>query len=406
MSDMAAGEFRRGWQVLLAAAAGVASGLSAVPFYSLSSFIAPLQHEFGWSRGAIGVAGTIVVVGNFFTGPIVGHFCDRYGVRRLAIPSIVLLSAALAALRFMGGPLLSLYGGYTLVVIGGAATTSVAYTRIVNTWFKRSRGLALGITMAGSGVTAIVLPLLLSRVIGESGWQAGYFACALATLIPLPLIWRLLRERPVSAASAAALSYGLSPGAALRSRHFWTMAAAAMLFSPAISAVVIHLQPILADIGLSAPKAARSAALLGVGIIMGRFIAGSLLDRVHGPWVALMLFTTPAIGYLILYYQWISLAPLAVLIVGMSLGAEGDVFAYFTARYFGLRSYAELFGWMFGFMCLAGAAGPLFILVLPAVGGYAVALRIFAAQCILAALLLGSLGRYPDWSREANAIRA
>jgi MFS family permease len=406
MSGALPGEFGRGWRVLLAAATGVACGLSGIPFYALSSFIAPLHADFGWTRGEIGIAGTILVVGNFFTGPIVGHFCDRYGARRLVLPSAVLLALATAGLRFIGGPLLTLYGGYALVVIVGAATTSVTYTRVVTTWFKRSRGLALGITMAGSGVIAIVTPLLMAQVIGGFGWRAGYLVCALVTLIPVPLIALLLRERPQSRIDADRPVPGATPGAAVRDRRFWTLVAAAALFSPAISAVVIHLQPILADIGLSTPRAASCAALLGVGIILGRFLSGSLLDRLYGPLVAMILFLMPAAGYLLLYSQWVSLAPIAVLIVGMSLGAEGDVFAYFISRYFGLRSYAELFGWIFGVMCLGGALGPLLILMLPVNHGYGVALRLFACLCVAAALLLGTLGRYPDWDTEdAGAAR-
>jgi predicted MFS family arabinose efflux permease len=158
------------------------------------------------------------------------------------------------------------------------------------------------------------------------------------------------------------MAWGAAPGDAIRDHRFWTMAAAALLFSPAISAVVIHLQPILTDMGLSPRSIAPCAALLGVGIILGRFLSGSLLDHFYGPVVAMLLFVMPAVGYLMLYSQWLSLAPFAVLIVGMSLGAEGDVFAYFISRYFGLRSYAELFGWIFGVMCLAGGLGPLLIL--------------------------------------------
>jgi len=395
MSGEAPGEFARGWRVLLAAATGVACGLSGIPFYALSSFIAPLHADFGWTRGEIGVAGTILVVGNFFTGPIVGHICDRYGARRLVLPSIALLALATAGLRFIGGPLLTLYGGYALVVIVGAATTSVTYTRVVTTWFNRSRGLALGITMAGSGVIAIFTPLLMAQVIGSFGWRAAYLACGLITLIPIPLIALSLRE--LGRGETASAVSGAMPRAAVRDRRFWTLVAAAALISPAISAVVIHLQPILADIGLSAPRAARSAALLGVGIILGRFLSGSLLDRFNGPVVAMLLFLMPAAGYLLLYSQWSAVVPAAVLIVGMSLGAEGDVFAFFISRYFGLRSYAELFGWIFGVMCLGGAAGPLIILMLPVSHGYGVALRLFACLCVAAALLLRTLGRYPHW---------
>ena len=51
------------------------------------------------------------------------------------------------------------------VDIAGAATTAVACSRIVNTWFGKSRGLAPGITMADTGVTAFLLPLIRHRVI-------------------------------------------------------------------------------------------------------------------------------------------------------------------------------------------------------------------------------------------------
>ena len=120
----------------------------------------------------------------------------------------------------------------------------------------------------------------------------------------------------------------------------------------------------------------------------------------------MILFMMPAAGYLLLYSQWTPAVPIAVLIVGMSLGSEGDVFAYFISRYFGLRSYAELFGWMFGVMCLGGAIGPLLILVLPVTQGYGTALRIFSGLCVAAALLLGTLGKYPAWNQQAAANEA
>ncbi len=257
MSKLSIGEFRRGWRPLLAAVVGMAFGLSAVPYYSISSFMAPLHAEFGWSVNAIGLAGAIVSAGNFFTGPFVGRF--------------------------------------------------------------------------------------------------------------------------------------------------WLIAVGASIYSLAIGAVMLHLQPILKEIGWTGTGAAGAASMLGIGIILGRFLAGSLLDRFHGPRVALALFCLPAIGYLILYSQWAALAPLAVLIVGLSVGVEGDTISYFTARYFGLRSYSELFGWMFGFMCLAGAAGPLLVIALKVGEGYQTALLVFSAQSVLAALLLGLLGKYPVWGANAAA---
>ena len=395
-------EFRRGWAVLLTAAIGLAAGLSAVPYYTLSTFIAPLQAEFGWSRGEIGVAATILTVMQFLTGPVMGRFADRHGVRRLLLPSALLLALATLGLTQLGSSIAWFYAGYVLVAFAGSATTSVAYSRVVNTWFERSRGLALGITMAGSGLTAFAMPLVLARVIGEHGWRGGYVACAIAILAPWPLLWRYLRERVAYPQGGAPVVHGLTTAQVVRTRRFWTMVAAAACFSPAIQVAVIHLMPMLGEIGLTAADAARAASMLGVGIVLGRFISGTLLDRLPGTLVGPLLFLVPVAGYSILYQQNAALAPYAVAIIGISIGVEGDLFAYFTARYFGMRSYAELFGWVFGVMCISGAAGPLLMLLLPESGGYRLPLLLSCAFAVVAAALLATLGRYPDWSGRGD----
>ncbi|MET0985074.1 MAG: MFS transporter [Steroidobacteraceae bacterium] len=401
-SNIVRAEFRHGWPVLLAAALGNGAGLAAVPLYSLSSFIPPLQAQFGWSRGAIGAAATIITAGIFITGPLVGRLCDRYGVRRLALPSMVLLALALAALTQLSSSVATLYVGFVFVAIAGAATTSIVFTRVINTWFDRSRGLALGITMTGSGITAFAMPLLLGAVIPNWGWKAGFLLCAAVALLPLPVAWFLLHERRTTAAREQRSAVGMPSAVALRSRHFWTMVVAALVFSCAMGGIIVHVVPLLRDIGFSAERAARTASLLGVGIVAGRLLTGALLDRLHGPWVAASLMSTTAIGLAFLYSGAPSVAPLAVLIVGLALGSEGDLLAYFTARYFGMRSYAEIFGWLFGFLALGTATGPLMIMALQGAAGYRNALLTFIVFCLVAAVLLGSLGRYPDWSTPVD----
>lgn len=393
----AAGEFRAGWPALLATMVGNAGGLAAVPLFALSSFIAPLKAEFGWSSAAIGAAATIITLAIFLTGPVVGRYCDRYGARRLTLPSIVLFAAAIAALTLIGSSVASLYAGYVLLGVTGAATTSVAYSRVVNLHFERARGLALAIMMTGSGIGAVVLPLMLSAVIGSAGWRAGFLACAAVALLPLPFVWALIRDRPVQTDSVVAPRSGITARQAMATRRFWIMAAAILCFAPTAGAFIVHILPILAELGLSGGDGAGVAALLGIGMIAGRLTSGLLLDRTNGPLPAILLTASTAVGFLLLHAGVAALAPVAVLLVGLTLGAEGDLLAYFTVRYFGMRSYAELFGWLFGIIALGTAAGPLLVVVLQeADGSYATALLVFALQCVAAAILFITLGRYPD----------
>ena len=47
------GEFRDGWQVVLAALLGIGLGLSPMPCYTLGVFAPHLAQAFGWSIGRI-----------------------------------------------------------------------------------------------------------------------------------------------------------------------------------------------------------------------------------------------------------------------------------------------------------------------------------------------------------------
>jgi MFS transporter, OFA family, oxalate/formate antiporter len=141
---------------------------------------------------------------------------------------------------------------------------------------------------------------------------------------------------------------------------------------------------------------------LGLGIIIGRFLSGVMLDRYHGPRVGFALFMIPVFGYLALWSQSAALAPYGVAMVGISLGVEGDILAYFASRYFGLRSYAEIFGWIFGVMAITGACGPVLMLAIPESAGYRPVLLIFSAMAIMSAVLISTLGRYPVWRNEED----
>lgn len=397
-------EFKRGWPVLLAAALGNGGGLAAVPVYSLSSFIRPLGEDFGWSRGAIGLGATIITVGIFLTGPIVGGLCDRHGARRLVLPSMALLAAGLAAMSLIGGSITTLYLGLAGLALVGAATTSVVYTRVVNTWFERSRGLALGLTMTGSGFTAMLMPLILGPVIAAHGWQTGFLVCAAAALLPLPFAFFLLRERGREDASQAqVLATGVSVAEAMRDRRFWMMAASALIYSATAGGVIVHSVPMLSDMGFGPAEAGKVAALMGLGILFGRLIAGVLLDRFHGPLIGAGLMITAACGLLVLHQHSMALAPFGILLVGVAIGSEGDLLAYFTSRYFGMRNYAGLFGWLFGVIALGTALGPILTAAMLGPAGYAPILLVFIGQCLAAAVLMGLLGRYPVWDEKAPA---
>src|SRR3546814_1243273 len=73
------GEFGGKSFLLASAAIGLSAGMTATLFYSLGSFIPSLQAEFGWSRGDISLAVTLMTLAVFVSGASAGRLFGRYG---------------------------------------------------------------------------------------------------------------------------------------------------------------------------------------------------------------------------------------------------------------------------------------------------------------------------------------
>lgn len=358
----------------------------------------PLSDQFGWTPGAIGIAGTILTLGMFLTGPVVGKMLDRHGARTILVWSISLLALAMTAMSLMQASIALFFAGYGTIIVAGAGTTAVGYAGTVNGWFERRRGLALATMMIGSGVTAIVVPLFLAEIIPAHGWRAGYLACAAIVLLPLPVVLTLLKPAPVSDDRGGARAMaGTTAREALASRRFWALGAASFFVATALGSVAIHLVPILSENGLNYQTAVRTAAFLGAGLILGRVIAGLLLDKVNTPRVAILPMISTSAAIAMFLYGPAGWLPLAVILLGIGSGSEGDAIAYLTARLFGLAHFSELYGYLYGCVALGVATGPLLAALLLSLGGsYDLVLMIALLFCPMGASILWTIGSYPD----------
>lgn len=405
-------EFKRGWAVLLAATLGSACGLSSLPYYSLGLFIAPLQAEFGWSRGQVASAFLYSTIVLAIVAPIMGSVIDRVGSRLVALVSIPLFAAVFVVLSRFNGALALFYALYAVSALVGAGTSPINYTRAVNQVFDKARGLALGISQAGIAVAAIALPLFLVVVIKDHGWRAGYFALAMLMLVPwLFVLFGLGKRRahdnaPAPAAPAwRAANAGVEAGGhsgLFRSGVFWTVGLSFAAAALAVSGLVVHMVPLMRDLGMDPVKAASTAAIIGVGVLVGRLLTGYLIDRFFAPYVAATLFALTAAGCLVLLYGGPGVAVFAAALIGLSLGAEADLIAYLTARYFGMAHYAKVYGYIYSMFALGAAAGP-------ALAGAAYDLNrnyTMAIWGVIALLLLASfsISRLPKFDQHESPL--
>ena len=386
---------REGWLPLLTATIGSGTGAASLLLYSLGVFVAPLQAEFGWTRGQITSAILYCSFGLMAAAPVLGWLLDRVGERLVALVSIPLFAGAIWAAGQNPGALAAFYACFFLASSLGAGTTPILYTRVVAARFDTARGLALGITLAGPGAAAMLLPSFVSAAIESGGWRHGYAVLAAIALCAWPLAWVGLAGRREVRREATSEASGIAPAIAMRSRVYWTVALCFMAASAAAGAVVVHLVSMLRDAGVVAATAARVASLVGVGVLLGRLVIGWLIDHVFAPRVAATVFAVAAGGCWLLLRGDAESAPIAAFLIGFALGAEIDLVAYLVSRYFGLRHYGLLYSVVYAGVWLGIAGGPAIAgRLFDAFGNYQLALQLIAALFLFAGVAALSLPRF------------
>ncbi|MDE1149801.1 MAG: MFS transporter [Azospirillaceae bacterium] len=402
MMNQTASEFRRGWRLVLAAATGVGLGITGLSFYTLGIFIGPLTQEFGWSRTEIASATLLTTATTLFLGYPVGRLVDRFGGRRVGLTSLLLLALGLAGLSRIGPSLTGFYLSFGAAMVMGAGTLPVVWTRAINTVFDQARGLALGLTLAGTGVCAILAPPFTQWLVANHGWRAAYLGQgALVAVLGLVVVGLLFQE-PVAPKATIAQPVPILPGfsaaQARRTRRFWLLGFGMLVVSFAIAALIVHLVPLLVGGGMARGDAVWFASLLGFAIIIGRLGVGSLVDRFHPPAVAFAVMAAAAFGcgLLALSSGRPGLATAAVVLVGLAAGAEVDLVAFLVSRYFGMREYGAIYGWQLGFFALGAGLGPMTLgRLYDLTGGYGAGLGACALGLALGGLALGALGPMP-----------
>jgi MFS family permease len=338
---------------------------------------------------------------------------DRVGARRVLLPCVAVYGAAFCSLALIK-TLPEFYAIYVLLGVVGNGTTQLCYGRVIAAWFDRRRGLALATMMAGVGAGAIGIPPLATWLIGAYGWRAAYLILGSAIfvlgMIPAGL-W--LRETPPDAggknrATAKVVPPpGIGGSQALRTPVFWLLLTGFFLFSVSVNGSVAHLVPLLTDRGIGNQTAALAVSMMGVLTLAGRLLTGVLLDRYSGSRVSGVFFAVAAVGVAMLSQaHTVTVAFTAAALIGLGMGAEADVMPFLVSRYFGLRSFSEIYGYTFTGYALAGALGPLLMAwSYDRLHSYTLALVGLAMAMFVGAAVLASLPAYPVLTAHGDAKR-
>jgi len=403
--------FASRWWIVFGATLSMLVAQGPVILYTLGLFIKPLNQEFGWDRASISAAGGIAAIFSAITIPFVGSTMDRWGVRTVLLPIVVLCASSVALIALTSKSVVVFMLLFAVTGVLGSGQGPLGYAKCVSAWFDDRRGLALGITMSGIGLGAALVPQYTQFLIGHFGWRVAYAGLGLLTLlVAFPAVFLFIREpaRTSSTTGGEHMRYPLSQNRlpdlevreVLGGRRFWLIACALLLVSTVTQGLVVHTVPLLTDKGYSPETAAALMIAVGLSTMAGRLSSGYLVDRIFAPYVAAFFFLLPCLG---IYLLDSTISPVAGIIsLGLASGTEIDMIGFLTSRYFGMKRFGQLYGYLFASFVVGSAVGPYMMgLAFERLHSYQPALWTFGVFMIVASAAILSLGpyRYPAGQR-------
>ena len=366
----AAQEWRTYWPLILSGIIGTT--VIGAQVHPVGTMMKPLQEAYGWDRTIISASASISSTSTLLFSTVVGLALDRWGPRRVAMVGAPLMAAVMACIGFTPPNPVAWLIAWTLYAFCAVMLLPITFGAAITSAFKASRGLALGIGLCGTGVSPIFYPFYTLWLLDNFGVRGVYLGLSLFILVSMALVLAFAFYPPKTHAGALAKldPVDLPPGEqawgvpllrALRTSMLWRIVLVLGVSAICASFINPHLQALLNDGGLSRTKAAVIRAVTGPCVMVGRWAGGWLLDRVHARWILLTFYLLPALGCLLLMNvdgsYWRGFA--AAVLIGFSLGVEGDLLPFLLSRYFGVRWFGSMYGFGMAIFGLGYAIGPL-----------------------------------------------
>ena len=389
-------------------------------------FMVPLQQEFGWNTSDVSSALAVRFVLYGLIGPFAAALINRFGVRRMVLSALTIVTSGLLLSLFMTQlwQLVLLWG--VVVGIGTGLTAMVLGATVATRWFSNRRGLVLGLLSASSATGQLIFLPLLATVTAQSGWRSSLaLVCAMLVVATLAAL-ALLRERPVDVGlapfgetvfvPAPPIVTGLRPllvaplivlRDAAQTRVFWVLFATFFVCGASTNGLIqTHFIAFCGDHSMLPVAAASVLALMGVFDFFGTVGSGWLSDRYDNRWLLFWYYGLRGIALMFLPFAQFTiggLTPFAAF-YGLDWIATIPPTVRLTSDRFGRERANVVFGWIFAGHQL-GAASAAFGagLVRTQTGTYLPAYIAAGALCILAAALVLTITSPKTLAARANA---
>ena len=220
----------------------------------------------------------------------VNQLSSKLGLRLIMTTGVLLVGLSRVCFAYAGSFFMYCFAA-ALTGIGYCWAGMVPLSLAIGRWFRQRRGLALGLASAGSGVSTVFAPLLLSRTMARFGMRTAFLHEGIVLFLCAALVWLLVRDQPED---LHLRPYGWqdSPtqtpqdtrrqGIGLSKGQQPLLLLAALLVGATGGPGFSHLTMLYTSSGYSGLFVAALLSYLGAMISVGKILCGQVYDRLGG----------------------------------------------------------------------------------------------------------------------------
>ncbi len=331
---------------------------------SAGIFYAPVCKELGFSRGTFSLYVTVSYLIMAVVIPFAGTISSKHNYKNfkkylIISLSIYLLSFA-AASQF--SQLWHWYAMGAVLGITGAFCKTTAVPTMITNWFKDKLGMAMGLSLASTGLGATIFNPIGAWLITNYGWRTGYLWLGLiGFIVTVPLAAIVLKFRPsdiglepygaekATAAGQTTASSTVSGvtaiAAAKTSAFYWIVGFVACTIIAGI--VSVHIPGFLTSLGHSTMVGAFTVSVFSMCLLVGKMLIGIVNDAVGMAKTTVVFTVIGLIGVALLIYGAISKNTMLLYtgagLFGFALATSQVQPPLLIKEIFGTKEYLKIF---------------------------------------------------------------
>lgn len=329
---------------------------------AVSLFFKPMLEDFGFDRAQLSSVQSVALIIFVILSPFLGKIIDRFGPR-----AMILVTVATQVLsRVTNGIATNIWHLYLARLFYGI-NFMIPTQVLVNRWFLKRRGLALGLVSSANPLGTMLLSPVTQYLILTWGWRPTMLFWALVGLIimlpsalivtnnpqdrgygpdgvPLEKVHSaepLLRQNPSVTEPSSTIDKGRGLFESIKSANWWFLMGSQFICGLSCGFIMTHIVIFATDMGYSDMIAASLVSVQGMLCCVGIVATGALSDRMvrknvlslthfiraMSHVIVVLFFLTGGSSLWLLYlavsffgFGWVSTAPL-------SAGLVPDLFA-------------------------------------------------------------------------------